>query len=210
MKRDSQYHLEEVYDWALHLEHLQSILLEFDAAAAPTELTMVRYFEEGLKPSIKAEMDPDAHQLDSFEDLVTKAVKAEAKAGLRPSSYVRKTDHYCPRGSRPAHTTAHKVQTQGSSMKDPRAEEPKEKTSAPRSEPPEPSEKARKEKKKKAQKDKRDRKDSNPASGVNATDTSSGKTCKQKDISQITCYNCDKKGHYATKCPEPRKDSSKN
>ena len=57
LKRDSQYQLEEVYDWASHLEHLQSILMEFDPAAAPTESTMVRYFEEGLKPSIKAEMD---------------------------------------------------------------------------------------------------------------------------------------------------------
>ena len=57
LKRDSQYQLEEVYDWASHLEHLQSILIEFDPLAAPTESTMVRYFEEGLKPSIKAEMD---------------------------------------------------------------------------------------------------------------------------------------------------------
>ena len=53
---------------------------------------MVRYFEEGLKPSIKAEMDQDASHLDDYEELVTKAVKAKAKAGLQPSSYVRETD----------------------------------------------------------------------------------------------------------------------
>ena len=92
LKRDSQYQLEEVYDWASHLEHLQSILMEFDPAAAPEESTMVRYFEEGLKPSIKAEMDQDATHLDDYEELVAKAVRAEAKAGLRPSSYVRETD----------------------------------------------------------------------------------------------------------------------
>ena len=57
LKRDSQYQLEKVYDWASHLEHLQSMLIEFDLAAAHTESTMVRYFEEGPKPSIKAEMD---------------------------------------------------------------------------------------------------------------------------------------------------------
>ena len=92
LKRDFQYQLEEVYNWASHLEHLQSILMEFDPAAASTESTMVRYFEEGLKPSIKAEMDQDATHLDDYEELVAKAVRAEAKAGLRSSSYVREAD----------------------------------------------------------------------------------------------------------------------
>ena len=49
---------------------------------------MVRYFEEDLKPSIKAEMDQDATHLDDYEELVAKVVRTEAKAGLRPSSYV--------------------------------------------------------------------------------------------------------------------------
>ena len=66
--------------------------MEFDPAAAPTESTMVRYFEEGLKPSINAEMDQDATHLDNYEELVAKAVRAEAKAGLQPSSYVREAD----------------------------------------------------------------------------------------------------------------------
>ena len=29
----------------------------------------------------------------------------------------------------------------------------------------------------------------------------------RKDLSHITCFNCDKKGHYATKYPELRKNS---
>ena len=53
---------------------------------------MVRYFEEGLKPSIKAEIDQNAFYLDNYEELVAKTVRAEAKAGLRPSFYVRETD----------------------------------------------------------------------------------------------------------------------
>ena len=106
---DSQYQLKEVYDWASYLEHLQSILMEFDPAAAPTELMIVRYFEKGLKPSIKAEMCQDATHLDNYEELVAKTVRPEAKAGLRPSSYVRETDIQVLWENRPTHTTAHKV-----------------------------------------------------------------------------------------------------
>ena len=53
---------------------------------------MVRYFEKELKPSIKAKMNQDATHLDDYEELVSKAIRAKAKAGLRPSSYVREAD----------------------------------------------------------------------------------------------------------------------
>ena len=123
--------------------------MEFDPLAAPTESTMVRYFEEGLKPSIKAEMDQDASHLDDYEELVAKAVRAEAKAGLRPSSYVRETNQQVPRGNQPAYTTAHKVQTQRA-MKNYRGDESKAKASVSTStKNSEPSDKARKDKKKK-------------------------------------------------------------
>ena len=49
---------------------------------------MVRYFKKGLKPSIKAEIDQDASYLDDYKELIAKVVRAEAKAGLRPSSYI--------------------------------------------------------------------------------------------------------------------------
>ena len=209
LKRDSQYQLEEVYHWAFHLEHLQSILIEFDLAATPTELTMVRYFEEGLKPSIKAEMDQDATHLDDYEELVSKAVRAEAKAGLRPSSYVREADLQVLQGSRPTHT-AHKVQTQGAVT---RGDESK--TKAPASTPAqdsEPSDKARKDKKKRhhgARRSSREPKDSStPASIVNKAKVGgSGQRRKnKKDLSGVTYFNCNKKGHFSNKCPEPPKN----
>ena len=49
---------------------------------------MVKYFEKGLKPSIKVEIDQNASHLDDYKKLVAKAVRAKAKAGLQPSSYV--------------------------------------------------------------------------------------------------------------------------
>ena len=109
LKRDSQYQLEEVYDWSAHLEHLQSILIEFNPQAALTEFNMVRYFEEGLKTSIKVEMDQDVDYLDTYEELVANALKAEVKAGIWPCFYVRESDANCLRGNWPAHATAHKV-----------------------------------------------------------------------------------------------------
>ena len=149
---------------------------------------MVRYFEEGLKPSIKAEMDQDASHLDDYEELVAKAVRAEAKAGLRPSSYVRETDQQVSRGNRPAHTIAHKIQTQGA-MKDHCRDKSKAKASVPTlTRNSEPSNKARKDKKKKQHKAKRD---STPATGVNKAEV--GDHRAKKDISEISCYNCNKK-----------------
>ena len=83
--------------------------MEFDPATALTESTIVRYFEKGLKPSIKAEMDQDATYLDDYEELVAKAVRTKAKAGLQPSSYIRETDIQVLQGNQFTHTTAHKV-----------------------------------------------------------------------------------------------------
>ena len=53
---------------------------------------MVRYFEKDLKLSIKAKMDQDAIYLDNYEELVAETVRAEAKAGLQPSFYMRETN----------------------------------------------------------------------------------------------------------------------
>ena len=170
---------------------------------------MVRYFEKGLKPSIKAEIDQDATHLDDYEELVAKAVRAEAKAGLRPSFYVREADLQVLRGSQPTHTTAHKVKTTGAVTCGDES-----KTKAPASTPTqdsEPSDKARKDKKKKHQ-DKRGSKEpkdsSTPASGVNKAEVGRGRQRRKnkKDLSGVTCYNCNKKRYYSNRYPEPPKN----
>ena len=54
---NSQYQLEYAQDWALHLEHLQSILQEFDPKGALKESDLIRFFQDGLQLSIQAEME---------------------------------------------------------------------------------------------------------------------------------------------------------
>ena len=102
IKRDSQHQLEEVLDWAAHLEHLQAVLREFDPAATPNEEIMIRHFREGLRPSVRAQLDTRGRNQDSWEEAVEKAVNAEAKALLQSSSSIRDMDSRSPQGNRPA------------------------------------------------------------------------------------------------------------
>ena len=44
IKRDSQYQLEEVLDWAVHLEYLQVVFREFDPTATLNQEIMIWYF----------------------------------------------------------------------------------------------------------------------------------------------------------------------
>ena len=218
VKRDSQYQDKMIQNWAAYLEYLQSILIEFDPECAPEEGTMIWYFREGLRPSVRVKMEQRGRELNSFEELVEKTVDVEAKAALRLRSYARKTNQYCLWGNRPS---AAKASTQGQPMKDSRVEEPKsrpQKSKAPvsqHSDSAETSEKAQKKKKKNDHQNKRDcraRKGSIPATGVNTTDAENSKKKRNgsnyRNPSKVVCYNCNKKGHYSNKCPKPPK--SKN
>ena len=207
-------------DWTAHLEHLQSILLEYNPVGAPTKPTMLRYFRKGLKPSILAELEHWDLRLKSFDQMVKKAVDAETKLALRPRSSNKEMDQNSPRANRPANFIVAK--SQSSTMKDSWTEEPKTRGSKLLSSPQrstsgpqrsnESSEKARKEKKKEQRwRDQKRRKGSTPATGVNATQTGKPYQKKKKlrkhldrDLSIVTCFNCDKKGHYANICPEPK------
>ncbi len=53
LRGDAQHQLEEVQDWAAYLEHLQSILLEFDANNTLREGELGRTFYDGFKTLVK-------------------------------------------------------------------------------------------------------------------------------------------------------------
>ena len=53
---------------------------------------MIWYFQEGLRPSVRVEMEQRGPELNSFKELVKKTVDVEAKAVLQPYSYTCKID----------------------------------------------------------------------------------------------------------------------
>ena len=67
-------------------------------------------------------MEQHGRELDSWDELVEKAIEVEAKASLQPPSIIREMDQRCPRGNHPAHTTVAKSPAQASLTRDPRDE----------------------------------------------------------------------------------------
>ena len=65
IKQDAQYQQEDIMNWVVHLEHLQSMLKEFDSVAAFNKELLIWYFREGLWPSIQAQIDSRHQELDS-------------------------------------------------------------------------------------------------------------------------------------------------
>ena len=63
---------------------------------------MIQCFLEGLKPSIRAQIDVRGRDLSSWEKTIEKVVNAEAKAMLQSSSTTHNIDSRCHQGNRPA------------------------------------------------------------------------------------------------------------
>lgn len=211
MREHSQHQLEEVQDWAAHLEHLQSILLEFDADCAPLEGQLGRIFYDGLRPSIKLWIDEVGRQQLPWDELVRTANRAEAKARIHDYHHL---DQRCPKGKRPLKLTLKDSNEQspektktappqkaGGSSQSQRAEQGSE---ANRNE----EKKSRRDKKHRRRQEQKEQKDN--SGGTPATGANSSGGSKKKDLSHITCFNCDKKGHFASNCSEPPKNKSKN
>ena len=122
-KRDSQYQAESVLDWAAHLEHLQPILLEYNPVEVSTKPTMLRYFREGLKPSVLAKLEHRDLELETFDQIVKKAVNAKAKSAFQSCSSTKEIYQNCSCGKRSANFTITK--SQSCIMKDPLVEKSK-------------------------------------------------------------------------------------
>ncbi len=74
-------------DWATHLNHLQSILLEFDANNAPGEAQLGRTFCVGLRPLINFSIANIGEDIP-WDNLIRAANKAEDKAKIQESTHL--------------------------------------------------------------------------------------------------------------------------
>ena len=203
IRKDYQYQLKEVIDWAAHIEHLQTVLKEFNPVAAPTEEVLICYFCDGLRPSIRAQTNKRVQDLDTWEEAIKKTIDAEAKAACQPQSLRKEMDNRCPQCHWPTKTDEPAREPSDTDNNSFRPQESKTQA-LQRSENADTSEKAWKEKKKNDQRNKRDRRaqeGSTLATGIN-TKTSGGDNSKRKnrpDPVQITGWNCNQKGHYSSK-----------
>ena len=168
---------------------------------------MICYFREGLKSSIKVEIEQQDRESMDFEEIVQKPVNAEAKAGLTSSTMIRELDALCSKGHRPSHNTSLTVQIQGSkhssSSKEPKPKDPKPVPSCDNA--AELAKKDdRKDNKKKLQNHRREQNEQTLATGDNTKAPKKKK--KRRDPSEVTCFNCNKKVHYAKNCTMPLKN----
>ena len=173
-------------------------------------MTIICYFWKSLKPSIKVKIKQQDQVLTSFQEIVQRAVNAKAKAGIKSSTIVWDSDTRCPRGYCSFHNTSSKVQTESS--KDsfrPKKPKPKDIKSAPsRNYTLELPKKDNKKNKKKMFQGQRweytrERKKQTPAISVNTTNVLKKKK-KRYDVNRITCFNCNKKGHFASDYAKPK------
>ena len=166
---------------------------------------MIRYFREGLRPSVRAQLDTRGRNYDSWEEAVEKAVNAEAKALLQSFSSIRDMDSRYPRRNRPARKEEKNSGRKNKSTDSPSADTPSGKqssstqqTSSAKKDQDHQQGGSRRREGRRRQGHGHD----SPVTGVNATATKK----EEKDLSQVECYNCHRKGHYATKCPQKAKN----
>ena len=55
---------------------------------------MIWYFRKSLRPSVWVKIEQRDRELDSFEEIVEKAIDAKAKAALKPHFYAHNIDQH--------------------------------------------------------------------------------------------------------------------
>ena len=215
IRKDSQHQFEEVMDWAAHLEHLQTVLQEFDANAVISEPVLIRLFRNGLRPSIRAQAKQKGHWKDTWDQAIKKAITAWARAALNLSLCVHEIDARYLRGHRStSKTTKDHTWDQVSLFFRPQEA---------RAMPPHCPEPTKIERPcRDHQKSRRNRncrncgpcssrpQGSTTATGFNTTKTPAwnnrgrNQPARREDrfLSRNTCYNYNRKGHFANQCPK--------
>ncbi len=139
-----------------------------------------------------------------WDDLIRAANKAEARAKIQGSTHL---DQRCPKGKRPLKISLNSRDDQTKALQAKDKATPVEQVS----EAEKSSEKARKEKKTKGRQGRRERPNLALTKANAAPATATGhkrqkKKKKARDISEVTCYSCNKKCHYASDCTKPKNE----
>ena len=74
--------------------------VEFDPEGTPEESDLIRFFQDGLQSSIKAEMESSEEEYKTWEILIWKVTAAEEKTRGRPVSQIKEVYQYYSRGHR--------------------------------------------------------------------------------------------------------------
>ena len=145
-------------------------------------------------------MDVRDRELDSWDEVVDKTVNAEAKASLQAPSGTREIDSRYPRGQQP---TKKKDKDSRDYKKNKSSQNPPTNTlsSGTQFSPAQPK-KEQNSRFHRGGPRRQGQGQNTPATGVNATAVRKDKDKDKKDLSNIECYTCKQKGHYANKCPE--------
>ena len=161
---------------------------------------MIRYFLKGLKPSVRAQLDAQAHNLNFWVEAVEKGVNAEVKAMLQSSSSIRDIDSKCSRGNKPA-----KKEEKDSDRKNKSTDSPSTDTSNGKqsfsiqqtsfANPKKDQDHQQGGLRRQGGQQRQRYSNNSPATGDNA----SAVRKKVKNVSQIKYYNYHRKGYYTTK-----------
>ena len=153
---------------------------------------MIRYFRKSLRPSIRAQLDVQSRDLDSWEEVIEKAVNAEAKALLQSPASTRDIDSRCPQGNKS--TKKEEKDSKNKSTDSTPTDTSSRKQLSPTQQTSSPHPKIG------GSWHGRGRGQDSPATGVNANPKK-----EELDLSQVDCFHCRKKGHDANRCLQKKK-----
>lgn len=92
---DSQYQLEKIIDWAAYLEHFQAVFKEFNTNAAHSNNLLISYFQDGLRPSIRAQINEHDKNLENWPEVIKWAIDVKTKAGQQLFCLLRESNTHC-------------------------------------------------------------------------------------------------------------------
>ena len=200
-------------DWAAYTKYLQTVFQEFNADAVISQPVLIRLFHNGLRPSIRAQAKQNGRQNDIWKPAIKKPITTEAKTTLNLPSWVQKIDVCYPRSHWSSFKADKCIKKKMSNQNSSRSQEL-------RAQPPQRFQNIKTwdrpwKDHKNNKRNKRGRcdcdfygprpPDSTPTTGINTTDflawnhQNHDRPLKREDknLTQVICYNCNKKGHFA-------------